>query len=271
MAAPTTGVVEVQSHRQELLGKPRRRHGHSWPCRQGEHKENADDTLRGRSRDRRDRADRLHQELRECRSWLAGGGVRVQGHRRRGPRTVSRSTGYTSFTLDTNDEVDIARGVGKRRSHLLQPHRLRRWCAAIGVDPPGSDGPGHRRRPSTWSAIRALNGRSGQRYSQGVSGNIVTSRSGPLELVHALGADDAGLLGGHVHPALHARLPAAKAEDLAEVAHRHPKPRRREQPRRLLPRAPALAGRLHEAPAGLRSLCGSTTAARRPTAAVPWC
>ncbi|MEE9608800.1 MAG: lipid-transfer protein [Myxococcota bacterium] len=85
--------------------------------------------------------------------------------------------GMTTFTLDTSDEIEIARavGIGDLTFYSRVPHG---GGAAIGVL--------HQAvmAVATGSAscvvcYRALNGRSGQRYSQGVSGDIVTS-----DLIH---------------------------------------------------------------------------------------
>ncbi len=85
--------------------------------------------------------------------------------------------GMTTFTLDTSDEIEIARGVGIRDLTFFSrvPHG---GGAAIGVIHQAA------MAIATGSAkvvvcYRALNGRSGQRYSQGVSGDVVTS-----DLIH---------------------------------------------------------------------------------------
>ncbi len=85
--------------------------------------------------------------------------------------------GMTTFTLDNSDEIEIARAVGIRDLTFFSrtPHG---GGAAIGVI--------HQAvmAVATGSAevvvcYRALNGRSGQRYSEGVSGDVVTS-----DLIH---------------------------------------------------------------------------------------
>ena len=85
--------------------------------------------------------------------------------------------GMTTFTLDTNDEIEVARcvGVGDLTFFSRTPHG---GGAAIGIV--------HQATMAVASGAaevvvgyRALNGRSGQRYSQGVSGDIVTS-----DLIH---------------------------------------------------------------------------------------
>jgi len=85
--------------------------------------------------------------------------------------------GLTSFTLDTSDEVEVARSVGiPQLSFYSQiPHG---GGAAVGIVHQAA------MAVATGAAkyvvgYRALNGRSGQRYSQGVSGDIVTS-----DLIH---------------------------------------------------------------------------------------
>ncbi len=81
--------------------------------------------------------------------------------------------GMTSFTLDTTDEIAIAQsvGIGELTFFSCTPHG---GGAAIGVV--------HQAvmAVATGSAkyvvcYRSLNGRSGQRYSEGVSGDIITS------------------------------------------------------------------------------------------------
>ena len=85
--------------------------------------------------------------------------------------------GMTTFTLDTNDEIEVARcvGVGDLTFFSRTPHG---GGAAIGIVHQAA------MAVATGAAevvvgYRALNGRSGQRYSQGVSGDIVTS-----DLIH---------------------------------------------------------------------------------------
>jgi acetyl-CoA acetyltransferase len=85
--------------------------------------------------------------------------------------------GMTTFTLDTSDDIEIARSVGIRDLSFFSrtPHG---GGAALGIV--------HQAvlAVATGAAevvvcYRALNGRSGQRYSQGVAGDIVTS-----DLIH---------------------------------------------------------------------------------------
>ncbi len=85
--------------------------------------------------------------------------------------------GMTTFTLDTTDEIEVARslGIGDLTFYSRIPHG---GGAAIGIVHQAA------MAVATGSAkyvvgYRALNGRSGQRYSQGVSGDIVTS-----DLIH---------------------------------------------------------------------------------------
>jgi acetyl-CoA acetyltransferase len=89
----------------------------------------------------------------------------------------SQVDGFTTFTLDNNDEVDIARAVGTGDCTFF---------SRIGYGGGAAIGIVHQAvmALATGSAkyvvcYRALNGRSGQRYSQGVSGDIVTS-----DLIH---------------------------------------------------------------------------------------
>ena len=85
--------------------------------------------------------------------------------------------GMTTFTLDTTDEIDVARslGIGDITFYSRVPHG---GGAAIGIVHQAA------MAVATGAAkyvvgYRALNGRSGRRYSQGVSGDIVTS-----DLIH---------------------------------------------------------------------------------------
>jgi acetyl-CoA acetyltransferase len=85
--------------------------------------------------------------------------------------------GMTTFTLDTNDEIEVARSVGC--GDLTFFSRMNYGGgAAVGIVHQAA------MAVATGAAnyvvgYRALNGRSGQRYSEGVSGDIVTS-----DLIH---------------------------------------------------------------------------------------
>jgi acetyl-CoA acetyltransferase len=85
--------------------------------------------------------------------------------------------GMTSFTLDTSDEIEVARnvGIGDLTFYSCVPHG---GGAAIGIvhHAAMAVASGAAKYVVGW---RALNGRSGQRYSQGVAGDIVTS-----DLIH---------------------------------------------------------------------------------------
>jgi len=81
--------------------------------------------------------------------------------------------GMTTFTLDITDDIEIARsvGIGSLRFQSEIPHG---GGAALGVLHQAA------MAVATGAAdyvvcYRALNGRSGQRYSQGVSGEMITS------------------------------------------------------------------------------------------------
>jgi acetyl-CoA acetyltransferase len=85
--------------------------------------------------------------------------------------------GMTTFTLDTSDEIEVARcvGIGDLSFYSRVPHG---GGAAVGIVHQAA------MAVATGAAnhvvgYRALNGRSGQRYSQGVAGDIVTS-----DLIH---------------------------------------------------------------------------------------
>ncbi len=91
--------------------------------------------------------------------------------------TPSDVDGMTTFTLDTSDDIEIARsvGIGELTFFSRTPHG---GGAALGIV--------HQAVLAVASGAaevvvcyRALNGRSGQRYSQGVAGDIVTS-----DLIH---------------------------------------------------------------------------------------
>ena len=81
--------------------------------------------------------------------------------------------GMTTFTLDATDEIEIARAVGMGELTFFSrtPHG---GGAAVGIVHQAA------MAVATGSATyvvcyRALNGRSGQRYSEGVSGDLITS------------------------------------------------------------------------------------------------
>ena len=91
-----------------------------------------------------------------------------------GPQDVN---GFVSYSLDSTDEIELARtlGCGDLSFFSVIPHGGGAACAVV--------------QQATMAVVsgvadvvvcwRALNGRSGQRYSQGVGGQIVTS-----DLVH---------------------------------------------------------------------------------------
>ena len=127
----------------------------------------------------------------------------------------SQVDGLTSFTLDTNDEVDISRAVGLGDITFY---------SRIGYGGGAAIGIVHQAvmALATGSAryvvcYRALNGRSGQRYSQGVSGDIVTS-----DLLHWSWYMPWGLMTPASWVAMFTQrymyAYGAKAEDLAQVA-----------------------------------------------------
>ena len=85
--------------------------------------------------------------------------------------------GLTTFLLDNNDEIEVARSVGIGDIKLF---------SRIGYGGGAATSIVHQATMAIATgtcdyvvAYRALNGRSGQRYSQGVSGDIVTS-----DLIH---------------------------------------------------------------------------------------
>ncbi|MGH0038545.1 MAG: lipid-transfer protein [Myxococcota bacterium] len=123
--------------------------------------------------------------------------------------------GLVSFTLDTNDEVDIARAVGIGDVTFF---------SRIGYGGGAAIGVVHQAAMAVATGAaknvvvyRALNGRSGQRYSQGVGGDIVTS-----DLIHWSWYMPWGLLTPTSWVAMftqrYMHQYGAKAEDLAEVA-----------------------------------------------------
>ncbi len=85
--------------------------------------------------------------------------------------------GMTSFTLDASDEIEIARsvGIGDLTFFSRTPHG---GGAALGIVHQATMAVATG-AAETVVCYRALNGRSGQRYSQGVAGDIVTS-----DLIH---------------------------------------------------------------------------------------
>ena len=90
------------------------------------------------------------------------------------PRQID---GFTSFTLDSTDEIEVARSVGCGELSFFSKINYG-GGAAVGIVHQAA------MAVATGSAdyvvgYRALNGRSGQRYSEGVSGDIVTS-----DLIH---------------------------------------------------------------------------------------
>lgn len=90
------------------------------------------------------------------------------------PRDID---GMTSFTMDTSDEVDVARNVGCGDMTFFSRVGYGGGAAVSIVHQAAmAVATGSANYVVGW---RALNGRSGQRYSQGVSGEIVTS-----DLVH---------------------------------------------------------------------------------------
>jgi len=89
----------------------------------------------------------------------------------------SQIDGMTSFTLDTSDEVEVARNVGCGELSFFSRIGYGGGAAVSIVHQAAmAVATGAASYVVGW---RALNGRSGQRYSEGVSGDIVTS-----DLVH---------------------------------------------------------------------------------------
>jgi acetyl-CoA acetyltransferase len=167
--------------------------------------------------------------------------------------------GMTSFTLDTSDEIEVARnvGIGDLTFYSCVPHG---GGAAIGIvhHAAMAVASGAAKYVVGW---RALNGRSGQRYSQGVAGDIVTS-----DLIHWGYYMPFGLLTPASWVAMFTQRymheTGCKSTDLAQVA--------------LSTRKHAVnnpAAFFHNRPltmeATSRRRCASTTAARKPTAAAP--
>jgi len=81
--------------------------------------------------------------------------------------------GMTSFTLDSSDEVEIARAVGCGDLTFFSRIGYGGGAAVAVIHQAAM-------AVATGAAkyvvcYRALNGRSGQRYSQGVSGDLITS------------------------------------------------------------------------------------------------
>jgi 17-hydroxy-3-oxo-4-pregnene-20-carboxyl-CoA lyase len=85
--------------------------------------------------------------------------------------------GLTTFQLDTNDEIEVARSVGCGDLTFFSKVGYG-GGAAVGIVAHAAMAVASG-AARTVVCYRALNGRSGQRYSQGVSGDIVTS-----DLIH---------------------------------------------------------------------------------------
>jgi acetyl-CoA acetyltransferase len=129
-----------------------------------------------------------------------------------GPRDVD---GFVSFSLDAVDEIELARtlGCGDLSFFSVVPHGGGAACgvvqqAAMAVATGVAD---------VVVCWRALNGRSGQRYSQGVAGEIVTT-----DLVHWGWYMPHGLFTPAAWTALVARRylheTGATSEDLGRIA-----------------------------------------------------
>ncbi|MDH3684715.1 MAG: lipid-transfer protein [Myxococcales bacterium] len=127
----------------------------------------------------------------------------------------SQIGGLTTFQLDTNDEVDVARAVGIGDLTFF---------SRIGYGGGAAIGVIHQAAMAVATgaadyvvAYRALNGRSGQRYSDGVSGDIVTA-----DLIHWSWYMPWGLLTPASWVAMFTQRyiheTGTKAEDLAQVA-----------------------------------------------------
>ena len=123
--------------------------------------------------------------------------------------------GLTTFLLDNNDEIEVARSVGIGDIKLV---------SRIGYGGGAATSIVHQATMAIATgtcdyvvAYRALNGRSGQRYSQGVSGDIVTS-----DLIHWSWYMPWGLLTPASWVAMFTQRYmheyGAKADDLGQVA-----------------------------------------------------
>ena len=212
--------------RSQRLGRSRHRNRDRHPAE--ESLEHADHT-QGRSRHRRNRSDRVLQELGSLR-----GPARIRGReggaRRRRPHAGRRGRDdHLHARLQRRDRGGARRR--DRRPDLLQPHSTRRR-RRDRRDPPGGDGDRHGQRrgggllPGAERPLRPA-------LQLGRVGGTDHLRHDPLELVHALGADDAGQLGGHVHHALHARVRRHERRP-RPGGDLDPKARRQQPPRLLL-------------------------------------
>ena len=123
--------------------------------------------------------------------------------------------GLTTFQLDNNDEIEVARTVGIGDIKLF---------SRIGYGGGAATSIIHQATMAIATgtcdyvvAYRALNGRSGQRYSQGISGDVVTS-----DLIHWSWYMPWGLLTPASWVAMftqrYMHMYGARAEDLAQVA-----------------------------------------------------
>ncbi|MFQ5697671.1 MAG: lipid-transfer protein [Myxococcota bacterium] len=129
--------------------------------------------------------------------------------------TPAEVDGMTTFSMDVSDEIEVARavGIGDLRFFSRIPHG---GGAAVGIV--------HQAVMAIATGVaevvvayRALNGRSGQRYSAGVSGNIVTP-----DLIHWSWYMPYGLVTPASWVAIFTQRymhdHGVKPEDLAEVA-----------------------------------------------------
>ena len=113
--------------------------------------------------------------------------------------------GLVTFTLDNNEEMEVARSVGIQRPLDVLPHRLRRrrggrgtvmqaaMAVATGV-------------AEVVVCYRAMNERSGLRF--GNFGGAMTRTAAVAVDVRAVRVDDAGVVGRAAGPSVHARATA---------------------------------------------------------------
>ena len=121
-------------------------------------------------RDDRHRRHRRHRVLQGLGALRAAAGLsRPAWPRSRTPASSPpRSTAWSTFTVDTNPEIEIARDLGIGELTFFSPHppRWRRGRAAPIQQAAMAVARGRRRRTS--SCYRAFNERSGHRFGTGV-------------------------------------------------------------------------------------------------------
>ena len=194
------GPGRGRGRRQERLGQPRGTGRSGWPFRR---ERDGGGDAQGPGRHRRDRADRVLEEL----GRLGARARRRSACRRRSTTRGSapiRSTASppSRSTPATRSRSRAPSASATSPSSAASPLRRRRGGRHR---PPGRDGGRDRRRQVRGGLPRAQRA-LGPALQPGRLGRHRHQRPDPLELVHAVRAADARQLGGDVHAALHARV-----------------------------------------------------------------